>query len=173
MHFQMKEEIIKENIPLVKSIANRYKNYGVPLEDLIQDGLIGLWESIEKFDPKKGTKFSTYAAYWIKKRILEALEKERKTSLNALPLNENIKISKAKNKPTTENIEYNQKTFVIPEDFPELERKVLTLLYGLADNNSYDLSQISKILNSPREKVRQIKEKGIRRLKKIQKHKSV
>ncbi|MCK4339183.1 MAG: hypothetical protein KAW87_04265, partial [Candidatus Cloacimonetes bacterium] len=69
------------------------------------------------------------------------------------------------------NIEYNQKTFVIPEDFPELERKVLTLLYGLADNNSYDLTQISKMLNFPRERVRQIKEKGLRRLRRIQQHK--
>ncbi|MCK4359980.1 MAG: sigma-70 family RNA polymerase sigma factor [Candidatus Cloacimonetes bacterium] len=165
------EEIIKEYLPLVKSIANKYKDYGIPLDDLIQDGIIGLWQSIKKFDPKKDTKFSTYATYWIKKRILEALERERKTSLNALPLNENIKISKVENKTTTKNIEYNQKTFVIPEDFPELERKVLTLLYGLADNNSYDLTQISKMLNFPRERVRQIKEKGLRRLRRIQQHK--
>jgi len=164
------EEIIKENLPLVKSIANRYKNYGVPLEDLIQDGLIGLWESIEKYDASKGAKLSTYATYWIKKKILESVEKESKTSLDAINLDENIKIPQQKNNITPQN---NEQTIDLPKDFPILERKVLTLLYGLDGNDSYDLTQISKILNFPREKVRQIKEKGIRRLKKIQKHKSV
>ena len=65
------ENIIKENEKLVHKIANRYSHLGVPTEDLVQEGLLGLLEAVDKYDENKDAAFSTYAYYWIKKRIIE------------------------------------------------------------------------------------------------------
>jgi len=56
-------------LPLIKSLAYKYKGNGVPLEDLIQEGFLGLLEAKSRFDPSKKVKFSTYAFYWIKKKF--------------------------------------------------------------------------------------------------------
>jgi len=161
------QEILKKYTPLVKGIASKYASYGVPLDDLIQEGMIGLWRAIEKFDSTKETKFSTYATYWIKKYILQSLETETKTSLNALELKEDINHTDVTS--NTEPGEAREESLGLPDDLPEIERKVLALLYGLDGKGSRDLTTIAEITNLPREKVRQIKEKGLRRLKKLKK----
>jgi RNA polymerase primary sigma factor len=74
-----KEQMITANLRLVVKIANQYANYGVPLLDLISSGNLGLIRAVEKFDPKKGAKFSTYAAWWIKQSIRRALANLSKT----------------------------------------------------------------------------------------------
>ncbi len=68
-----KNLLIKYNVRLVINIAKRYKNCGIELEDLIQEGIVGLIKAIEKFDYTKGFKFSTYATHWIKNFILKAI----------------------------------------------------------------------------------------------------
>ncbi|MEF3255125.1 MAG: sigma-70 family RNA polymerase sigma factor [Deferribacterales bacterium] len=70
---EAKEIIIKSNLRLVVSIAKRYANKGVPLEDLISEGNIGLLKAVEKFDYRKGFKFSTYATWWIRQSVERAI----------------------------------------------------------------------------------------------------
>lgn len=74
-----RERMIKANLRLVVKIAHDYANFGLPLLDLISEGNIGLVKAVERFDPSKGGKLSTYAAWWIKQSIKRALANQSKT----------------------------------------------------------------------------------------------
>ncbi len=71
--------MIRANLRLVVKIAQDYSNYGLPVTDLISEGNIGLMKAVERFDPEKGGKLSTYAAWWIKQSIKRALANQSKT----------------------------------------------------------------------------------------------
>ena len=66
-------ELIEANQGLVRSVARRYRGLGVPFEDLVQEGNIGLMRAVEKFDRSRGLEFSTYAVWWIRSAIVQAL----------------------------------------------------------------------------------------------------
>ena len=87
-------QMIKANLRLVVKIAHDYSNLGLPLLDLISEGNIGLMKAVERFDPKKGGKLSTYDAWWIKQSIKRALANQAKTI--RLPVHLVDKISKMK-----------------------------------------------------------------------------
>lgn len=72
-------QMINANLRLVVKIAQDYSGYGLPLSDLISEGNIGLMKAVERFDPQKGGKLSTYAAWWIKQSIKRALANQSKT----------------------------------------------------------------------------------------------
>jgi RNA polymerase primary sigma factor len=74
-----RERMIKANLRLVVKISYDYANFGLPLLDLINEGNIGLMKAVERFNPKKGAKLSTYAALWIKQSIRRALSNQSKT----------------------------------------------------------------------------------------------
>src|SRR6266404_2444329 len=74
-----REQMINANLRLVVKIARDYEDYGLPLLDLINEGNMGLMKAVERFDPKKGAKLSTYAAWWIKQSIKRALANQSKT----------------------------------------------------------------------------------------------
>lgn len=74
-----RDSMIKANLRLVVKIAHDYKDFGLPVLDLISEGNIGLVKAVERFDPDKGGKLSTYAAWWIKQSIKRALANQSKT----------------------------------------------------------------------------------------------
>jgi len=87
---QARDKMIRSNLRLVISIAKRYMNLGVPLSDLIEEGNIGLMKSVEKFDPERGFRFSTYAAWWIKQGISRAIIDQGKMIRVPVYMNEEI-----------------------------------------------------------------------------------
>jgi RNA polymerase primary sigma factor len=74
-----KERMTNSNLRLVVSIAKRYRGHGVPFPDLIQDGIIGLNRAVEKFDWRKGFKFSTYATWWIRQAVQRSISGQSRT----------------------------------------------------------------------------------------------
>ena len=76
---EARELMIKANLRLVVKIARDYEGFGLPLLDLISEGNIGLMKAVERFDPAKGGKLSTYAAWWIKQSVKRALANQSKT----------------------------------------------------------------------------------------------
>jgi RNA polymerase primary sigma factor len=93
-HDEARSTLIKANLRLVVKIAHDFKGLGLPLLDLISEGNIGLMRAVEKFDPAKGAKFSSYAAWWIKQSMRRALANQSRTI--RIPVQSAGKINKIK-----------------------------------------------------------------------------
>ena len=88
---QAKSTLVESNIRLVVSIAKAYRASGIPLEDLIQEGSIGLMTAAERFDPKRGYRFSTYATQWIRQSIGRAVDNKAKSIRLPAHVSENLR----------------------------------------------------------------------------------
>jgi len=223
------EKLVKANLRFVVSVAKQYQNQGLSLPDLINEGNLGLIKAAQRFDETRGFKFISYAVWWIRQSILQALAEQSR--LVRLPLNQVGSLNKIKKAtsrleqeferpPSVEEIaqkldipehkldkalrittryvsmdapiaEDEDTKFLdvfISEDAPrtdnnlmreslnkeiqrslstltEKERDVINLYYGIGMNHGLTLDEIGAKFNLTRERVRQIKEKAIRRLK--------
>ncbi len=223
------EKLVKANLRFVVSVARQYRNRGLSLADLISEGNAGLVRAAQTFDEKKGCKFISYAIWWIRQRILQALAEQSR--IVRLPLNragtlsrigktsgelghelgreptpgeiaEHLDISEKEvtetlkvsiphlsiDAPTTDEDDSSLGEILpdtdarspdeeviersLQEDVADAlktlsprEAKILTLYFGIGREESLTLEEIGRILGLTRERVRQIKEKAIQRLR--------
>ncbi len=223
------EKLVKSNLRFVVSVAKQYQNQGLSLPDLINEGNLGLIKAAKRFDETRGFKFISYAVWWIRQSILQALAEQSR--IVRLPLNKigsinkinkmyakleqenerppspeelakaldmsinDVKISLknagrhiSMDAPLVEGEESNlydvlrsgespspDKTLMLESLRTEIERAlntltpreadVIKLYFGLNGNHMMTLEEIGETFDLTRERVRQIKEKAIRRLK--------
>jgi len=137
LHDEARATLIKANLRLVVKIAHDFKGLGLPLLDLISEGNIGLMRAVEKFDPVKGAKFSSYAAWWIKQSMRRALANQSRTI--RIPVQSAGKINKIKSvrMKLTEELGREPTDSEIAEHLDFSERTVAGL--RLADLRTFSL----------------------------------
>ena len=170
-----REKLIKSNLKFVVKIAAKYQNRGMTLSELISDGNLGLIMAIEKFDPDKDIKLISYAVWWIKQRILYALEKRLEVT-GCVHGSANMCHCKAcsvadlaiENSLDPNVILYKEKLYeVIKQAINDLEEReiyVLKSYFGLDGYKEKNFTEIAKTLGISKEYARQIKLKSINKI---------
>jgi RNA polymerase primary sigma factor len=87
---QARRKLIVSNLRLVVSIAKKYVYYGLPLQDLIEEGNIGLMKAVDRYDPERGCKFSTYATWWIRQAVTRSLSNHGRTIRIPVYITDNV-----------------------------------------------------------------------------------
>ncbi len=154
-----KERMINANLRLVVSQARRYQGHGLPMEDLVQEGMLGLIRAVEKFDWRRGFKFSTYGTLWIRQAIQRGLQNHGETALGDL-------LASDRPEPMEEVAvtERDQRVNEAVRRLPEAEQSVIRLRFGLAGEEPRTLRQAGSELGITAERARQLEEQGLRRL---------
>lgn len=135
-----KKTVIESNLRLVVKLANAYSHLGIPLLDLVSEGNIGLMQAVERFDPNRGARLSTYATYWIKQYIIRAISCQSRTI--RLPAHVINAISKLRK----ETLDFNEKYGRDPKD-DELSKLIGMPVKKIAQLRRFNVRPIS--LNTP------------------------
>lgn len=229
---QARKQMIRSNLRLVINIAKRYMYLGIPLLDLVEEGNLGLMKAVDKYNHKKGYRFSTYAAWWIKQNISRSISEQGRMIRVPVYMNELIAkwkktkeglTQKMKSVPTDDQIAKKMKVSkekidqinfwltsatssleasigeeeghvmdlvedknstppdaeishlmnkervnsLLGEITSDREKKILDMRFGLDDGKPRTLAEIARKLGVSRERIRQIEEEALRKLRKF------
>ena len=181
-------KILESNLKFVFDIAKRYKGHGVPLEDLISEGNIGLIKAIHKFDLSRDVKFFSYAVWWIKQSIISYVKKnyvkdnveksdqelyyDNLDDINMKDFEDEriglMDVIMSNEKETIENELNNEKTILIKNALNTLDERskiVIEMYYGFNSDKKMTLSEIGEIFSLSKERIRQICNKSLEQIK--------
>ncbi len=135
-----KHRLIESNMRLVINIAKTYRNRSIPLEDLIQEGAIGLMQAAERFDPDKGFRFSTYATHWIRQAIGRAIDNKSKAIRLPAHVSQSLRKVEKERIRLSRELGYDPSPEQIAAAMGISAKKLMTLLQSSQDLLSLDMT---------------------------------
>jgi RNA polymerase primary sigma factor len=135
-----KQRLIESNMRLVINIAKSYRSRSIPLEDLIQEGAIGLMQATERFDPDKGFRFSTYATHWIRQAIGRAIDNKSKAIRIPAHVAQSLRRIEKERRRLARDLGYEPSTEQVAASMGISPKKLLILMQSSQELLSLDMS---------------------------------